>query len=99
MVFHPEALAEARAAMQWYRERSAVVADAFLSEMDSAVERIAKEPERWPLYVHGTRRFLLRRFHFFIVYREMFGIVEVIAVTHFRRKPGYWKTRSSPVHN
>lgn len=29
---HPEAAAEARAAAQWYRERSALAADAFLAD-------------------------------------------------------------------
>ncbi|MDP2982172.1 MAG: type II toxin-antitoxin system RelE/ParE family toxin [Candidatus Latescibacter sp.] len=97
VVFHSEAVAEAKAAVQWYRERNITIADAFLSEMDSAVERISETPERWPLYVHRTRRFLFRRFPFFIVYREKSETIEVIAVTHFRRKPGYWKNRSQPV--
>jgi len=43
---HPEAVAEARAAAQWYRERSALAADAFLAELDRAVERITENPER-----------------------------------------------------
>jgi len=41
---HPEAVAEAQAAAQWYRERSALAADAFLAELDRAVERIAESP-------------------------------------------------------
>ena len=47
---HPEAVAEAQAAAQWYRERSALAADAFLAELDSAVERIAENPEMYPHY-------------------------------------------------
>jgi hypothetical protein len=30
--FHPEAIAEARAAAQWYRERNTSAADAFLCD-------------------------------------------------------------------
>jgi len=75
--FHPEAVAEAIAAAQWYRERSSAAADAFLSELEFAVDRITGNPKRWPQYVHGTQRFLLRRFPFCIVYREMSGIIEV----------------------
>jgi hypothetical protein len=30
--FHPEAIAEARAAAQWYRERNTSAADAFLAD-------------------------------------------------------------------
>lgn len=90
---HPEAVAEARAAAQWYRERSASAADAFLAELDRAVEEITKSPEMWPRHLRGTRRFVLRRFPFSVVYREVSGIIEVVAIAHGRRKPGYWKNR------
>ncbi len=39
---HPEAIAEAQAATQWYQERSASAARAFLGELDHAIEKIAK---------------------------------------------------------
>ena len=90
---HPDAVAEARAAAQWYRERSALTADAFLAELDRAVERIAGNPERYPHYVRGTRRYLLQRFPFYLVYREVTGKLEIVAVAHGRRKPRYWKKR------
>ena len=90
---HPEAVAEARAAVQWYRERSTSAADAFLVELDLAVERIAENPEMYPHYVRGTRRYLLQRFPFYLVYREIAGKLEIVAIAHGRRKPGYWKKR------
>ena len=90
---HPEAVAEARAAVQWYRGRSASAADAFLVELDRAVERIADNPEMYPHYVRGTRRYLLQRFPFYLVYREISGKLEIVAIAHGRRKPGYWKKR------
>jgi len=45
---HPEAIAEAQAAHRWYRERSASAAEAYLAELDLAVEAIAKNPEMCP---------------------------------------------------
>jgi len=90
---HPEAIAEAQAANRWYRERSASAADAYLAELDFAVEAIAEKPEMWPRYVHGTRRYIFHRFPFYLVYREAAGKLEIIAVAHGRRKPGYWKSR------
>jgi plasmid stabilization system protein ParE len=90
---HPEAIAEAQAANRWYRERSASTAVAYLAELDMAVEAIAENPEMWPQYVHGTRRYILHRFPFYLVYRETGSRVEIIAVAHGRRKPGYWKNR------
>ena len=90
---HPEAIAEAQAACQWYGERSASAADAYLVELDRAIEAIADNPEMWPRYVHGTRRYIFHRFPFYLVYRETIGRIQVIAVAHGRRKPGYWKNR------
>jgi plasmid stabilization system protein ParE len=90
---HPEAVDEAQAAAQWYRERSALTADAFLAELDLAVERIAENPEMYPHYIRGTRRYLLQRFPFYLVYREHPEKLELVAIAHGRRRPGYWKKR------
>ena len=90
---HPEALAEARAAYVWYRERSQAAAAAFVDELDRSIQRIVEVPERWPVYAAGTRRFLLRRFPFFVVYRINPATIEILAVAHGRRRPGYWKER------
>jgi plasmid stabilization system protein ParE len=91
--FHPEAIAEARAAFEWYRQRSEGTAAFFLTELDHAVEHIAETPGRWPVYLQGTRRFLLRKFPFAIIYREVGETIQLVAVAHGRRKPGYWKDR------
>ncbi len=90
---HPEAVAEAQAAYRWYHERNQIAAEAFLTELDRAVELISQGPMRWPIHLHGTRRFLLRRFPFAVVYREIGETIQVVAVAHGRRKPGYWKER------
>lgn len=66
---------------------------AFLTELDGAVERIAETPGQWPVYLQGTRRFLLRKFPFAIIYREVGETIQLVAVAHGRRKPGYWKDR------
>ena len=86
---HPEAIKEARAARERYLERSAEVADAFMAELDAAIERIEQGPSRWPPYLGGTRRYLLHRFPFFVVFREAALRIEIVAVAHARRRPGY----------
>lgn len=91
--FHPEAVAEARETYRWYEERSPEAAELFLAELDRALKSIADAPRRWPAYLQGTRRFLLRRFPFAVVYREGGQRLQIVAVSHGRRKPGYWKAR------
>ncbi len=68
--FHPFAADELLAAHKWYEDRSRRAAAGFFAEVDRAVLLIAEGPERWPLYVRGTRRFLLlRRYPFAVVCR------------------------------
>ena len=91
--FHPLAADEAAAAERWYRERSDTVAARVRRELDSAVDRIADRPEAGAPYLEDNRRVFLRRFPFFIVYRFRPPRIEVIAVAHARRRPGYWRDR------
>ncbi len=59
----------------------------------SALNQIQDNYERWPTYLYGTRRYLLKRFPFVIVYRAAESRIEIIAVAHGRRRPGYWAAR------
>src|SRR5712691_6727719 len=88
-----EALQEVEAAARWYAERSATAATAFSEEIDAAESAIVRLPEAWPPFDHGTRRYLLRRFPFSVVYRVEARRIMIVAVAHARRRPGYWKSR------
>jgi len=90
---HPAALEEAEAATEWYRRRSLRAAEMFLDEIDRAIERIGGHPGQFPEYAFGTRRIVLRRFPYLLVFRETAPGMEVIAVAHGRRRPGYWRDR------
>jgi toxin ParE1/3/4 len=91
--FHPDAANELIAASEWYRERSEIAARALLIETDQAIKNISKTPLRYPTFQNETRRMVLPRFPFSIIYRLEASIIEVIAVAHHKRKPGYWKNR------
>ena len=90
---HPLAEDEAKSAHPWYADRSIAAADEFLKELDAAMAAIANAPDRWPRIHNRYRRFLLHKFPFSIVYIQRQSFVEVIAVAHHRRRPGYWKRR------
>jgi toxin ParE1/3/4 len=61
--------------------------------VSSAVRVIAGAPQRWPKYLHGTRRLMMQRFPFSVVYLDDPELVIIVAVAHSKRKPGYWKDR------
>jgi len=91
--WHPEAIADAEEARDWYAARSLLAARGFLLELQAALESILEAPARWPEYLHGTRRRpFTHRYPYSIVYREGPPVV-VIAVSHSRRRPGFWRDR------
>lgn len=94
--FLPEALREIDDAFEWYFERSVQAAEAFVRETTSAFALIASSPTVWPRYEAGTRRYVLRKFPYNIIYREMPGGIEVVAVAHHKRRPQYWRRRLAP---
>jgi plasmid stabilization system protein ParE len=91
--FHLAAAEEAEAALEWYAARSSWAAAAFFSELEHAVDRVRDAPERWPRIAGRMRRYVFPRFPFSLVYRLTRTEIEVIAVAHHRRKPGYWRSR------
>ena len=91
--FLEEAIAEARAAREWYEARSRAAGGAFMAELDQTLEQIAEFPEAGTPYFNSTRRRLLRRFPFSVVYRKERRKLEVVAVAHSSRRPGYWQER------
>jgi plasmid stabilization system protein ParE len=93
ILFDPEAIAEARAAYSWYSARSASAASNFLNELDEAVDAVEAAPNRWLPHTENTRRSVFRRFPFYLVYRECEETIQILAVAHGRRCPGYWKVR------
>jgi plasmid stabilization system protein ParE len=93
VTFHPEAVRELRAAFLWYFDRNPIVAQSFEAEIDHAMEMIVEDPSRWPKWSDSERKYVFPRFPFNLIYRFKKGIVEVIAVAHQKRKPGYWKKR------
>ena len=90
---HPAALEEAETATAWYRQRSSRAAEMFLDELDCAIERIGQHTEQYSSYEFGTRRIVLRRFPYLVVFRQTSSGIEIIAVAHGRRRPGYWRDR------
>jgi plasmid stabilization system protein ParE len=91
--FHPEARLEFRGSIQWYREQSPPAAVGFRLEVAAVIREILEAPDRWPKYLYGTRRVVLRRFPFSIIYLDEPVAVILVAVAHSKRKPGYWKRR------
>jgi plasmid stabilization system protein ParE len=86
---HPAALDELKSALIWYAERSEAAANNFIRELEAGLEMVLQSPDRWPLGERATRKFTLKRFPFAIVYRETNRSIQVVAIAHGHRRPGY----------
>jgi toxin ParE1/3/4 len=91
--YHQGATEDVRSALAWYKRRSSAAAVDFIEELDRAASTIRADPERWPIEKNNTRRFLLWRFPFTIIYSEEDSVIMVWAVAHGSRRPEYWASR------
>jgi len=86
--------AETRSAFLWYLERNARAADRFEAAIEESVAAILETPEAFPELESGVRRRLVgHRFPYGILYRVLNDEVQIVAVMHLHRRPGYWKNR------
>ncbi|MDA0841437.1 MAG: type II toxin-antitoxin system RelE/ParE family toxin [Planctomycetota bacterium] len=93
LIYHPEALSEAREVAVYYESNRDGLGREFLKAVDAAIERIEQFPEAWRKISGDFRRILLRRFPYGIIYSYLNDVIYVVAVMHLKRKPGYWKDR------
>jgi toxin ParE1/3/4 len=91
--FHPEARAEANAASEYYWIKSPQAALNFDEELEAAYRALQKYSHLYEQYLHGTRRILLDHYPYSVVFRERLHDIQIIAVAHAKRRPGYWAKR------
>ncbi len=91
--YHPEARFELFAEIDWYADRSAAAAENFLDQVEGAIDQAVSFALSGQRYLAGTRRIVIRDFPYLLVYRERPGVIQVIAVAHTSRRPGYWRGR------
>jgi plasmid stabilization system protein ParE len=91
--FHPDAQSELDAAIAYYEERSPGLGIDLRKLAESATRKIQAHPLRWSPHDQNTRRFLIRRFPYSLIYFEMADQLWIVAVAHHKRRPGYWRNR------
>jgi toxin ParE1/3/4 len=89
--FHPAADAELRGAARYYEDRVPGLGGEFVAEVERVCARLTERRELGPKLDAEHRRIALRRFPFGLIYRVTNSVVQIVAVAHRRRRPGYWK--------
>lgn len=93
VVFLPQAEQEMLEAARYYESQAVGLGADYLLEVERAVAAIAESPKTWPIIEGELRRRLVRRFPFGILYYIDPNEIAVVAVSHLRRKPSYWRGR------
>lgn len=92
--FHPAAEAEHLETVAFYESRQAGLGRVYLAEFEEALSRLTAAPHRYRIERKPDIRLLsLVRFPLKIIFREIDTSVQILALAHKRRRPGYWVGR------
>ncbi len=91
--FHEDAQVEFDRAVEYYEDSRPGLGLDFAQEIYAAITRIIQFPDAWSPISKNTRRCLVSRFPFGIIYQVKSGYVRIIAVADLRRRPNYWRDR------
>ena len=98
-LFHPAARVEFRAAVARYESERSGLGTLFADRVREVVARSAEAPLTGaPYALPDVRRLFVFRFPYSVVYLVEPGRVLIVAISHFRRRPGYWVERGVDPH-
>lgn len=87
------AQSEIQEAAEYYAAISPELGLAFRRELRQLMRLVGRMPMAWPPSGEGTRRCLMSRFPYLIIYAPLPEEVLVLAVGHQHRQPGFWRER------
>ena len=93
-IFHPLAAKELEEELAHYLSVGPDLAIRFLSEVESAIDRILAYPNAWQKLRRNIRRCRLKHFEYGLVYKIVDSEAVIPAVMHLRRDPEYWVSRT-----
>ena len=91
--FHEHAETEFDRIVEYYEDCRRGLGIEFAQEVNAAIARIIQHPEAWSPMSKNTRRCLVNRFPFGVIYQFKSDYILIIAVADLRRRPGYWAYR------
>jgi len=89
----PDAEIEILAAMEWYERQRRGLGLEFELALDAAMQGLSRHPQKHAWVGLRTRRLLLRRFPYLVLYVAEGDEILVTAVFHVRRDPARWSDR------
>ena len=94
LIVRPAAAAEIDEAYLWYEAQRTGLGEEFLAEVNGALDTIREMPELYAVVHRDTRRAMLVRFPYSLLYRLVNKQVIVVACFHGKRDPRRWQSRT-----
>jgi len=92
--FHPAAEAEHLESVAYFESKRPGLGASYLDEFEGIISNICNAPHRYPIETQpDIRRIRMKKFPFTILFRKTSDDIQVLAVTHHRRRPQYWPGR------
>jgi len=92
-VIRPEADVELAQAARWYEERRRGLGGEFLDSFAAVTNRLCQNPRLFAPIFGETRRALLHRFPYSVIYEVHGDEVVILACFHESRDPKEWQRR------
>ncbi len=88
----PDAEAELVSAAMWYEDKRPGLGVEFVAVVDQALQSVVEHPEACPVWRPDRpyRKHPLKRFPYVLFFRVDAATIEIVAVAHAKRRPGYW---------
>lgn len=81
-------------AAAYYEDQMPGLGIQLLDEVRAAIDRIRAFPLAWQPLSQRTRRCLLNRFPYGVIYEQRKDEIVIVAVGHQHRHPDFWKPRA-----
>ena len=92
--FHPSAEAEYLESIAYYESKRPGLGASYLAEFERTLLHVCESPQRNPIELKpDLRRARMKRFPYTVLYRNVSGSIQIVAVAHHRRRPQYWLGR------
>lgn len=93
--FHPAARDELGATVDYYEDALQGLGAQFRDAVKAAMERVDTYPRSGRSTSGGFKRALVSGFPYDLVYRIRDDVLDILAIAHHRRRPGYWRNRTA----
>jgi toxin ParE1/3/4 len=93
IIVRPDAEDDLKEAYSWYEDKRTGLGYDFLLQVDAGLNFIARDPDIHPIEYKKTRKHLVKRFPYKIIYLVEKEKIIVLAIIHSKRTPLLLKRR------